>query len=276
MSSSPTELRSVLARGVQTGWLQTSDPGPNRPILVLLHGFPDSPTTWTEQVDAFASSHWVVVPFLRGVGPSEASEDLSRYGLQAVVLDHLEILRCIDPCGERVVVVVGHDIGALHAWELARALGPRLSRLVIVNGVSLDQMIRRASDPKQLRRSWYIGVFGFPSLARPVLKRLEPRVAQRTQRQHASSLTESLGLLPHYRAALQSSPRALSRRLPRLRAPVLALWSAHDAFLLPPNQRELERMAEQFTIRRLPGNHWVHSDMPDAFNSALTNFLEDP
>src|SRR3954447_22714436 len=87
------------------------------PVVLLLHGFPDTGEVWRRQVPALVAAGFrAVVPDLRGRGRSERPGRVEAYALPELVADATGIL-------ERARVerahVVGHDWGAALAWSIA-------------------------------------------------------------------------------------------------------------------------------------------------------------
>ncbi len=279
--------RQETIRGLKTAWLEA---GPNdAPILVFLHGFPDTAACWDKQIGVFSNNYRVIAPFLRGSDQSEAGAALDRYSPDAVALDVLAILSEIDPGHKQKVFCIGHDLGAVHAWHLAGLLQDRAGGVVILNGLTIRQMLARWKHPRQLAKSWYIYL-----MALPVIPELLVRAAPSRLR----TLAYTLGGLPkdgrpadsgspatdrgamlrplnQYRAFLRAVPRLAGRRRQRLDCPVLVLFGEDDAFLSPPTLDELSPDARRLTVRIIPGNHWLHRDQPERVNTLLGRFFAD-
>ena len=150
-------------RGLETAWLEQGLPQNEvSPIFFFIHGFPDTPETYRHQLEHFGKEHLIVAPFARGLEGSELTTDPARYNTNAVLLDHLSILSKVDPDHQRPVVVVGHDVGALYAWNLAQALKNRARALVIINSGTFQVMAKRFLSARQLFKSWYVFVFQIP------------------------------------------------------------------------------------------------------------------
>jgi len=262
-------------RGLRTEWIDEGESSPGNPVLFFIHGFPDNARVWSDQIAHFSKTYRVIAPHLRGAAGSESGEDRSRFDVDAVALDHLEILRAaLADSPNAPVVVVGHDIGGIHAWHLARLLGPRLAGLVLINAPDLGQMGRRFSNPRQLLKSWYIEVILMPKVPELILDRLEDRIFR-----GLSSRTEKpSALLGHYREAfarLRRHPAStLARSVARLDAPVLVLWGAKDPYLLPPTEQEMQRLASRPQIRILEGGHWLQHEKHDKVNALIEDFLK--
>lgn len=271
------DLRETTSRGLRTGWLQAG-PADAPEVVVFLHGFPDSAASWDHQIAHFAKTHTVIAPYVRGAGPSEKARGLRRYGRDAFALDVLSILDEVDPKKKRPVHVVGHDLGAAHAWHLAGLLQKRAKSLAIINGLTVGQMLRRWRRPRQLVKSWYIAAMQLPLLPEAMFGALgQPLVAfahaqgglPPERRPDFRTVRGSLtGPLNQYRAFLREAPDALARER-RLQCPVLVVFGKDDAFLVPPTRQELEADAQRVTIRILPGNHWLHRENPEKINRLL-------
>lgn len=88
------------------------------PLVVLLHGFPECWYTWSHQLAALAEAGYhVVAPDQRGYGQTGSAGD----GVEKYTRLHLtgDIVGLLETLGERQTVVVGHDWGAVVAWDLA-------------------------------------------------------------------------------------------------------------------------------------------------------------
>ncbi len=277
-----TQTHSLKLRGLNTTWLEAGDRG--KPILLLLHGYPDSPQTWEFQFEYFRPTFNIVAPYSRGAGPSEQSSSVGRYGTESSCLDLLQVLSEIDPSGRLPIVCVGHDLGAVHAWSLAPLLGSRLRALVVLNGLSLPVMAARWRSLSQHLRSWYIYAMQLPLLPEAVT-RLFPghllafayergRLPLALRPSSIEARGASSAPLNQYRAFARSFLKARFRRLPRLRAPLLVIWGNKDPFLETPQTAEWERVAADITSRILPAGHWVHRQCSSEVNRLVEKFLK--
>jgi epoxide hydrolase 4 len=270
-------LHKTKVRGLDTAWIQLGKLTSKRPIMFFLHGFPDSPQTWVAQLEEFSKPTLVVAPFLRGLRPSEIG-NVKRFSPQNLVKDCQAILKYLDPKSIHEVVVVGHDVGGMLAWEWARQLKHRLSSLVVINGPALDQMFRRILNLRQLRKSWYIGFFQIPKLPEWVMRQWGNSIIQRLRsNQGASALNlKTEHLIPLIHIYRQSVKSLLKRRASnqKVKAPVLVLWSEKDLFLEVPTVPELQKIASDFTIRVLNEGHWVHEAQAGRVNRLMKTFLE--
>lgn len=135
------------------------------PLVLLLHGFPETSYSWRHQLGALSAAGFqAVAPDLRGFGLSSCPTEVERYTALDIVGDLLGIL---DALNERQAVVVGSDWGATLAWQAAQ-LRPDRFRGVVALGVPM--MGRAPMAPSRLfpqtEQAWfYTHYFAQPGLA---------------------------------------------------------------------------------------------------------------
>jgi pimeloyl-ACP methyl ester carboxylesterase len=87
--------------------------GEGTPVL-LLHGFPEHPYSWRNQVPAVVDAGFrAIVPSQRGFGGTDAPEDPQSYSVKNLVADLTGLL---DGLGIERAVWFGHDWGSMPAW----------------------------------------------------------------------------------------------------------------------------------------------------------------
>ncbi|MEV6520786.1 alpha/beta hydrolase [Longispora sp. NPDC051575] len=120
--------RFVQANGIRTHIAEQGE----GPLVVLLHGFPETWYSWRHQFGALAAAGYhVVAPDLRGFGRTDAPEAVEQYSQLHLVGD---IVGLLDALGEERAVLVGHDWGSQIAWNTA-LLRPDLVRGVVALGL---------------------------------------------------------------------------------------------------------------------------------------------
>jgi len=117
------------------------------PLVVLLHGFPESWYSWRHQIDALSGAGFrVVAADQRGYGATDAPEEVDRYTLIDLVGD---VIGLIDAVGGGRAIVVGHDWGAPVAWHTALL---RPDRVLGVAGLSVPFTPRTPVSPMRMWR----------------------------------------------------------------------------------------------------------------------------
>src|SRR5260370_19653173 len=87
------------------------------PAVLFCHGFPDTCYTWRRQMKAIASAGYrAIAPDMRGYGRSSAPADATLYTPLQTAGDLVGLLDALKIPG---AVLVGHDWGATHAWNVA-------------------------------------------------------------------------------------------------------------------------------------------------------------
>lgn len=127
------------------------------PLVILVHGFPDTPHSWNGVVPALVNAGYrVLVPWLRGY-TAESVDRRARYGLLAAAED-IEAWR--EQVGAASAHLVGHDWGAAIAMTL-NGKNPQgwtsLSLLAVPPLPGFPYFFSAASAlPRQLRLSSYM------------------------------------------------------------------------------------------------------------------------
>lgn len=80
------------------------------PLVLMVHGFPESWYSWRHQLPALAAAGYRAVAIdVRGYGRSSKPRDIPAYRMLAHVADNVAVLRAL---GEETAVIVGHDWGS--------------------------------------------------------------------------------------------------------------------------------------------------------------------
>ena len=109
-----------IATGLNMHVLQAGE-GSHKPLLLLLHGFPELAFSWRHQLVPLAQAGFdVVAPDLRGCGRTTGSDDRYDGNWRASQLLHLvdDVLALVKALGHtQVHALIGHDFGSpLSAW----------------------------------------------------------------------------------------------------------------------------------------------------------------
>jgi pimeloyl-ACP methyl ester carboxylesterase len=119
---------SIDANGIRFHYL-TDGSGP---LVLLLHGFPQSSYMYRHLVPALARAGYrAVAPDMRGYGETSRPPRIEDYALQTLGDD---VAALVDALGERRAHVLGHGWGGIVAAEAALSHPARVDRLVLVNG----------------------------------------------------------------------------------------------------------------------------------------------
>jgi pimeloyl-ACP methyl ester carboxylesterase len=133
------------------------------PLVLLLHGFPQSSRCWDATLPVLAAAGYHAVAFdQRGYSPGARPDDVAAYKPHLLVADGVEVA---DALGADRFHVVGHDFGGMVAWMLAGHHPDRVCTLTVASTphpAAFRQSYRAASessDDDQHERSGYMRAF---------------------------------------------------------------------------------------------------------------------
>jgi pimeloyl-ACP methyl ester carboxylesterase len=87
------------------------------PLVVMVHGWPESWYSWRHQITALAQAGYrVAAPDVRGYGGSDKPEAIEAYAIKDICAD---IAGLVEALGERQAILIGHDWGAPIVWNTA-------------------------------------------------------------------------------------------------------------------------------------------------------------
>jgi pimeloyl-ACP methyl ester carboxylesterase len=159
-----TELRhhTVAGRDVRLHVVEVGE----GPLVLFVHGFPESWYSWRHQLGAVADAGFRAVALdVRGYGRSSAPGPVDAYRMTQHVADNLTVVAAL---GAERAVVVGHDWGAPIAWTSA-LLRPDVFHAVA--GLSVPYAPRGSTRPTEAfaamggDEEFYISYFQEPGRA---------------------------------------------------------------------------------------------------------------
>ena len=132
--------------GSRTGW-----------PVVLLHGFPYDPRCYDDVAPALADAGaQVVVPYLRGYGPTRFVDPATPRSGQQAALAH-DLLALIDALGLDRPVVAGYDWGGRAACLVAALWPEKVRGLLTVDGYNVQDIAASGvpATPEVEHAYWY-------------------------------------------------------------------------------------------------------------------------
>ena len=269
-----------LPNGQLCHWFQCG----SGPPAILLHGFPELPQSYSEQLKVLSAEYTVIAPHLRGYGGSGKPAMVASYSTTAIASDIIELATLQDWQGYHLV---GHDWGGTVAWEIAMTEGSQMKTVTVLNSCPARLLMRRFVRSGQARRSWYMFLFQLPYLAERRFRKAtadsvrdlflsaahnKSVFADKDLSAYVSMLRDpEFGGVHFYRAAIR-------RRLPSLRhvsSPAQLIWGLQDPALGPHIAQEdlYADWTDTFTIHRIPNaGHWVQQEAPEEVNGLLLRF----
>ena len=120
------------------------------PLVLLVHGFPESWYSWRHQIPALAAAGYrAIAPDMRGFGGSSAPEAVEDYDISHLCGD---LTGLVTAYGENQAILVGHDWGAAISWNCV-LLEPEV--FTAVANMSVPYGGRARSSPIEALRDTY-------------------------------------------------------------------------------------------------------------------------
>jgi pimeloyl-ACP methyl ester carboxylesterase len=291
----PLESIEIAARGLRFPALACG----RGPLVLCLHGFPDTHLSFRHQLRALAAAGYrAVAPALRGYHPSCMPATLAESNVLEAARDAVALVEAL---GESPAHLVGHDWGAIAAY-LAAALAPQTWTSVVTMAVPhpLGLLDRLPRVPRQLARSWYMLFFQLPGVAERAVAARDFALLEQLWRSWSPGLSANsedlralkqafaqpgvtAASLAYYRAlfAFSSPSNREARRLlqQRLRPPVLALSGMDDGCI---DTRTYEssvgrRYFSSVVVEQVGAvGHFMHLEDPARISARILAWLKAP
>ena len=271
-----TTLQTIQANGLRFAYLEEG----RGPLVLLLHGFPDTPHTWDAVRPALAAAGFrAVTPFTRGYAPTQIPAE------EAFDADTLgrDALGLIDALGEEKAFLVGHDFGAGAAYSAA-GLAPERLRMLITLAIPHPASIlptpsvlwsvrhflslSRAGAASRIRAGDYRHIDELVQRWSPAWKVPAGETdAVKAAFREPGCLEAALG---YYRALRPWLPASQRRRV---EVPAAAFAGTDD--LVPPSayERARSRYGDRYEVVTMPGGHFMHREHPAIFIENLVRAL---
>jgi pimeloyl-ACP methyl ester carboxylesterase len=256
--------------------------GPEDGELVLfLHGFPQFADAWLPILQPIAAAGYRAVAFdQRGYSPAARPTKTSAYKLENLTSDALAIATAL---GHEHFHLVGHDWGAVVAWQIAAENPERLLTLTALSVPHPRAFLHAVkTNLDQMNRSKYILFFKLPGrlaekfflandaaqLRRVYQGKLTPEAVEANIRRLAApgALTAALNW---YRAL------PMDHQTPAVTVPTLYLWSDSDIALGEAGAlATASYVTGPYRFERLHGlSHWLIEEAPGRITSLLLEHI---
>jgi pimeloyl-ACP methyl ester carboxylesterase len=245
------------------------------PLVLLLHGFPESRHSWRTALPALADAGYrAIAPDQRGYSPGARPDpgDLANYAFDKLVNDAIEIVAAAGHEGRRFHLV-GHDWGGQVSWGVAGAHPERLASLTILSRPH-PRSFRRAllkEDGDQKHRSRHHRAFLDAETGKMLLADNARRLRDGLfgQGVPATALEEHLSVLGNPAAieaalAWYRANVGLAADIGTIEVPTLYIWGDVDATVGPDAAHGTgEFIAAVYAMEVLPGvGHFVMDQAP--------------
>ncbi|BBC34832.1 Hydrolase, alpha/beta domain protein [Streptomyces graminofaciens] len=241
---------------------------PTTPPLVLIHGHPFDRTMWHPQIDAFATTHRVIAPDLRGYGTSPVVPGITPLSTFAE-----DIATLLDDLGVTDFVLAGLSMGGQIAMECYRLFPHRVRGLVLADTFPAAETeegkrTRNAMADRLLREG--MGTYADEVLYKMVAPYADAEVAAHVRRMMTA--TDPRGAA----AALRGRAERPDYRelLTRVTVPALVVVGADDEYTPVTDAEAMHAALSDSTLHVIAdAAHLPNLERPADFNKALEDFL---
>jgi pimeloyl-ACP methyl ester carboxylesterase len=263
------------------------------PVVLALHGFPDTPSSFAPLAEILAAAGFrVVAPFMRGYSPSTLE---GPFHLDALAEDVPALADLLSP--RAPIVLLGHDWGGAITYAAAARFAPRI-RCAVAMSIPHPLALLRAlvTSPAQLRRSWYMAFFQAPRLPELALSLGNYALIDRLWRDWSPGYRRSAeernelvrclrasmpAPIEYYRAMAWPPREALARvreaKAParRIKIPLLHLTGGDDGCIGPSAGRGQGAFFDgPFRSETIPGvGHFLHLERPELVARPVLGWL---
>ena len=253
------------------------------PVVILLHGFPQTSACWRHTVPVLADAGYrVLAPDQRGYSPEARPAGVAAYHSAELTAD---VLGLADAVGAARFHLVGHDWGASIAWQVAARHG---DRLLTVTPISVPHPLAYSTalaskDTDQEARSSYFPAFREEGAEHGMLANDKAFLrmvflATGFTEEDAAPYVDALGTPEALGAALnwyRAAGGHLIADLGPVTAPTLHVWSTEDPALGREGAEATGQYVEgPYRFEVFEGvDHWIPEHAPDRLNAVLLEHL---
>jgi len=249
------------------------EPPTPRETVVLLHGFPQQPSTFNDVVPLLNDRGVrTLVPSQRGYTAAARPRRRRDYRTTETVAD---VVALLDAAGVERAHIVGHDWGGFQAWGMGAWHPERVASLTVLSTPHPRAFLSSLVTSSQAAKSSYMAFFQLPFLpetaaARTLGKTLrDTRLPLKYVGRYCDAMADRAaltGALNWYRGL----PFSLARTAGMIEVPTTYVWGRHDFAL---GRAAAERTARfvrgPYEFRELDAGHWLPEVEPDAVARAV-------
>lgn len=278
----------VQLKNVKLHYVEKGDK--TKPLMLLVHGFPEFWYSWRHQIREFSKDYWVVAVDMRGYADSEKPSGMKYYRMKYLLED---LKNLVEALGKEKVILVAHDWGGVIAWYFVMNYPQMVQSYIMMNAPHPVAFRKHLlSSFKQLRMSWYIFFFQLPYLPEYFIQMQDCKflnVIWRTKRDPSAFTEEDkeayrfvfgkpgapTAPINYYRANILPQKRLLKRLPLDGTAPRgLMIFGADDLAISTEIVEKTKRLTPNLDTELVQNaSHFVQQDDPASVNKLMTEFL---
>lgn len=227
--------------------------------LLLTHGFGATAGMWGANIEALSADRPVIVWDQRGHGSSDAPEDIEAYSEQISVADMAAIL---DAAGVERAVIGGMSLGGYLSLAFNLVHPQRVAALLLVDtGPGY-----RKDEPREKWNAW---------VERRAQKLERGEAAAGNSAEAATAVHEHPEGLPRSaRGVMAQKDARVITSLDGITVPTLVIVGADDTDFLAGAEYMHRHISDSRKVVIDNAGHAANMDQPEAFNTAVREFLD--
>ncbi len=291
------ERQTISLGGLPVTFRRSADWGQGQPVLVLLHGFPQTHVMWQRVAQQLQGRYRLVMPDLRGYGDSShapGDAEHAHYSKRAMAQEVVDLL---DHLGVQDFFLCGHDRGGRVAHRLALDHPARVKKLCVIDiAPTLDMYNATDFSFAQAYYHWFHLTQPAPLPERMIggnaqaylhaklggwgsggLSHIEPQALAEYERCFCTP--EAIhSACEDYRASagidLQHDRESRARG-EKIACDTLVLWGARGVVnrLFKPLELWQAQCAAKVTGQAVPAGHFIPEERPEATAQTLADFM---
>ena len=245
------------------------------PLLLILHGFPESWEVWKPQMHELSKHYTLIIPDLVGFNLSDKPKSHKNYTLEAIMQ---RLVHHITQHGKRAHIV-GHDLGGILAWHLAMHHNSYVNKLLILNAPHPYLLTKGMMNKGLMHRGLYT-LINVPIISNILGPKIFPKVLKDilgNQQALYSIFAKSLSYgkntkpLEIYRSVFRRWANNWDLR--PIKKSVLILWGKHDEHLSTKLATPPKKWVPNAKVKLLEAGHWMQYEIPHKLTKEIMLFL---
>jgi pimeloyl-ACP methyl ester carboxylesterase len=255
------------------------------PLVLLLHGFPETAHMWLSLMDELADAgFYCVAPNQRGYSKGARPRGKKHYTLSKLSAD---VLGMVQALGREQFHLIGHDWGAAIGWKVVH---DHPAKILSWTGLSVPHLQAFfgavAKDKDQRQRSRYMSAFQFPLLPEMNIRKNDFRIFRRLWKYSSKIEVENYlsvfrdkktltAALNYYRANGGLVKRAMqSQIIGDITVPTLFIWGENDKAIGPVSVENGHKyMKGYYKFLPLEAGHWLIQTKYEEIHVAVKEHL---